>query len=55
MDSPADRDDGSDLDYEAWRGPLRAVCGQYNPEGVAPSAFEARSVPLPSADATLSI
>jgi hypothetical protein len=54
MDSPGGRDDGSDLDYEAWRGLLRAVCGQYNPEGVALSAL-ARSVPLPSADATLSI
>jgi AraC-like DNA-binding protein len=46
MDSPGDRDGGSDLDYEAWRGLLRAVCGQYSPEGVAPSAFEGSVRPV---------
>jgi AraC-like DNA-binding protein len=46
MDSPGDRDEGSDLDYEAWRGLLRAVCGQYSPEGVAPSAFQGSVRPV---------
>jgi AraC family transcriptional regulator, positive regulator of tynA and feaB len=27
------------LDYEAWRDLLRAMCGRYNPEGIEPNAF----------------
>jgi len=31
--------DTPQLDYEAWRDLLRAVCGRYNPEGIEPNAF----------------
>jgi AraC family transcriptional activator of tynA and feaB len=27
------------LDYEAWRDLVRAMCGRYNPEGIEPDAF----------------
>ena len=31
--------DTPQLDYEAWRDLLRAMCGRYNPEGIEPNAF----------------
>jgi len=27
------------LDFEAWRDSLRALCRRYNPEGAEPAAF----------------
>ena len=31
--------DTPQLDYDAWRDLLRAMCGRYNPEGIEPNAF----------------
>ena len=39
MDQSDDVLDTSQLDYEAWRDLLRAMCGRYNPEGIEPNAF----------------
>jgi AraC family transcriptional activator of tynA and feaB len=39
MGQSDDNFDTPQLDYEAWRDLLRAMCGRYNPEGIEPNAF----------------